>query len=98
MQRPPLAADAVESPAAPRHALYTGSNRVELLRGGGELFPAMHAAIGAAEREIWLATYIFNDDAAGQAVLDALCAAARRGVRLHVVVDGFGSFDTLGAL
>ncbi|HEX7383797.1 MAG TPA: phospholipase D-like domain-containing protein, partial [Burkholderiaceae bacterium] len=94
-----LAADAADASfAAQRRTHYTGGNRIELLRGGAELFPAMHAAIAAAEREVWLASYIFNDDAAAQAVLDALCAAARRGVRLHVVVDGFGSFDTLGPL
>ena len=81
-----------------RRALFSGGNRVELLCGGAELFPAMRAAIDGAEREVWLASYIFNDDAAALAVLDALCAAAARGVRLHVVVDGFGSFETLGPL
>ena len=95
----PLPDAALEpAPLLSRRARFSGGNRVELLRGGAELFPAMQAAIAAAQREVWIACYIFHDDAAALAVLDALCAAAARGVRLYVVVDGFGSFDTLPAL
>ncbi|MBX3600273.1 MAG: cardiolipin synthase ClsB [Rubrivivax sp.] len=78
---------------APR---FVGGNRVELLEGGDALFPAMCAAIAAAEHEVWLATYIFHDDAAAQRVADALRVAAARGVAVHVVVDGFGTIATLG--
>jgi cardiolipin synthase len=77
---------------------FSGGNRIALLRGGAELFPAMCAAIAAAEHDVALATYIFNDDPAANCVLDALCDAARRGVALRVVVDGFGSFDMLDPL
>jgi cardiolipin synthase len=79
-------------------ALFLGSNRVDLLCGGDQLFPAMLAAIAEARREIWLATYIFHDDAAAQAVADALSAAGRRGVRVRVVMDGFGSRAALPKL
>lgn len=78
---------------APR---FVGGNRVELLEGGDALFPAMCAAIAAAEREVWLATYIFHDDGAAQCVATALCEAAARGVAVHVVVDGFGSIASMG--
>jgi len=74
---------------------FVGGNRVDLLQGGDELFPRMCEAIDAAAREVWLATYIFHDDGAGRRVADALVAAARRGVAVHVVVDGFGSKATL---
>ena len=77
---------------APR---FVGGNRVDLLEGGAELFPRMQAAIAAAQREIWLATYIFHDDAGAGGLLDALCAAAARGVAVHMVIDGFGSNATL---
>jgi cardiolipin synthase len=80
---------------APR---YFGRNEVELLEGGDALFPRMCAAIAAAEREVWLATYIFHDDAAANRVRDALMQAAARGVAVHVVVDGFGSKAVLGPL
>lgn len=72
-----------------------GGNRVELLQGGDELFPRMAAAISAATREIWLATYIFHDDAAARLLADALKAAATRGVGVHVVVDGFGCLASM---
>jgi cardiolipin synthase len=75
-----------------------GGNRIELLQGGDELFPAMVAAIAAARHEVWLATYIFHDDAAGRLIADALCAAAARGVTVRVVVDGFGSHAALPRL
>ncbi len=83
---------------AQREALYSGGNEVTLLTGGGQLFPAMHAAIARARHEVWLATYIFHDDAASRAMADALIAAAKRGVRVRVVVDGFGSMATLPTL
>ncbi|HEY0956409.1 MAG TPA: cardiolipin synthase ClsB [Roseateles sp.] len=77
---------------------FVGGNQVELLRGGDQLFPRMHAAIVQAQREVWLATYIFHDDATSLALADALIAADRRGVRVRVVVDGFGSGASLASL
>src|ERR1700750_1830775 len=70
-------------------AVYTGGNHVRLLRGGDELFPAMLRAIAAARHEIWLATYIFHTDPQALAIAQALADAARRGVQVKVVVDGF---------
>ena len=77
---------------------FIGDNQVRLLQGGDELFPAMHRAIAQARREVLLATYIFHDDDAGRAMADALREAGRRGVRVCVVVDGFGSKGTLARL
>ena len=77
---------------------FVGGNEVALLEGGDDLFPRMCAAIEAAEREVWLATYIFDDDGAGRRVADALAAASARGIAVHVVVDGFGSLATLPRL
>lgn len=76
--------------ALPR-ARYSGGNRVNLLKGGDELFPAMCRAIASARHEVWLATYIFHDDASARTVIEALVAAAKRGVLVRVVLDGFGS-------
>jgi cardiolipin synthase len=78
--------------------VFTGGNEVELLRGGDELFPAMRAAIDHAMHEVWLATYIFHHDDAALALCHSLKAAANRGVRVRVVVDGFGSLASLGRL
>lgn len=66
-------------------------NRIRLLRTGGEYFPALAAAIDGAQRQIHLETYIFEADATGRLIADALARAARRGVTTHVLIDGFGS-------
>ena len=66
-------------------------NRVTLLRNGAEFFPALVAAIDAASDDVRLETYIFADDAAGRAVGEALKRAARRDVKVRLMIDGFGS-------
>ena len=58
----------------------------------------MGTAIAQARHTIWLATYIFHDDATSLALADALLAADRRGVRVRVVIDGFGSNASLATL
>ena len=70
---------------------FTPGNAVELLRSGGEFFPALCAAIDAAKHEVWLETYIFADDGVGRTVAAALVAAAQRGVVVRVLVDGWGA-------
>ncbi|MBP7914937.1 MAG: cardiolipin synthase ClsB [Vitreoscilla sp.] len=74
---------------------FLGGNEARLLRGGDELFPALIAAIDAALHEVWLATYIFHDDEAAHRVALCLVRAARRGVRVRLVVDGFGSHKAM---
>jgi cardiolipin synthase len=68
-------------------------NQLRLLQNGSEFFPALIAAIDAAQSEIYLETYIFNADPTVGAVRDALMRAARRGVRVRVLIDGVGSRD-----
>jgi cardiolipin synthase len=72
---------------------FVAGNRIELLRAGTEYFPALEAACDAAEREIYIETYIFEDDATGQRIGAALARAARRGVVVDLMIDGFGSKD-----
>ncbi|HWR75665.1 MAG TPA: cardiolipin synthase ClsB [Thiobacillus sp.] len=66
-------------------------NHVRLLQSGAEFFPALIAAIDAAHTEVHLETYIFNADPTAGAVRDALMRAARRGVRVRLLIDGVGS-------
>jgi cardiolipin synthase len=70
---------------------FVGGNRLLLLESGVEYFPALEEAIAAAEREIFLEAYIYADDATGRRITAALSAAARRGVAVQLLVDGFGS-------
>ena len=70
---------------------FNSGNRIELLRNGAEYFPALEAEIAAAKHNVYLECYIFAADATGARIADALCAAARRGVDTHVMVDGWGA-------
>jgi len=85
--------------AAPKRALrrplFSGGNQATLLHGGSALFPAMVRAIEQARHEIWLATYIYDNHGSVATVTQALVDAARRGVQVKVVVDGFGSRSCL---
>jgi cardiolipin synthase len=76
-----------------------GGNRVTPLHNGEQAYPEMLAAIRAAERNVTLESYIFDWDDMGRQFADALGAAAGRGVRVHVLMDGIGavgSFSRIG--
>ncbi|MGN6526213.1 MAG: cardiolipin synthase ClsB [Burkholderiaceae bacterium] len=77
---------------------FAGGHAITLLRGGDALFPAMGAAIAQAKSSVWVATYIFHDDAVAQTLALVLADAARRGVQVRVVVVGIGSKATLARL
>jgi cardiolipin synthase len=66
-------------------------NTITPLRDGDDAYPAMLAAIGEATSTITLLSYIFDNDAAGAAFLDALRAAHARGVQVRVLIDDVGS-------
>lgn len=72
---------------------YLDGNRVTLLRSGAQYFPALERSIEQAHTEIYLESYIFADDQTGRSIAAALCRAAQRGVRVHVLLDGFGAKD-----
>ncbi len=71
-----------------------GPHALRFLRDGAAAFPAMLAAIRRASREILLEIYWFGPDRVGHAFLDALVERARAGVRVAVVYDAIGSFET----
>lgn len=66
-------------------------NRLQLLCSGEEYFPALLQQIEQAASEIRIETYIFEADVIGHQVAAALCAAAKRGVTVCLLVDGFGA-------
>ncbi|MDR2925817.1 MAG: cardiolipin synthase ClsB [Azoarcus sp.] len=68
-------------------------NMIALLENGEDFFPALLNDIDAAQQEILLQTYIFAADTTGRRVADALARAAKRGVTVQVLVDGFGGLE-----
>ncbi|MEN6192520.1 cardiolipin synthase ClsB [Bordetella pertussis] len=67
---------------------------MRLLQNGGDFFPALCEAIDAARLSVHMETYIFLLDRTGRQMLECLESAARRGVKVRVVLDGFGSAGT----
>ena len=66
-------------------------NSFELLDGGGEFFPAMLAAIDAARESVLLEMYLVESGHIVTRFIASLGAAVRRGARVCVVFDAFGS-------
>lgn len=71
---------------------YRG-NRVDLLENGEEFFPAVFDAIRHARKEVILETFIVFEDKVGKELHEVLLQAARRGVQVDMLIDGFGSPD-----
>lgn len=63
-----------------------------LLKNGTEIFPAMFDAIDRAASCIAVEMYIFADDETGREFRDRLITAAKKGVRVKVLVDALGSW------
>jgi len=85
----PPAASGWDDPGHKPH--FLAGNSITLLRNGTEYFPALEQALDEAQREVFLESYIFEHDQTGRRIAAALMRAARRGVLVHVMVDGFGS-------
>lgn len=66
-------------------------NRIELIETGEGRLRALLELIAGARHNFKMLMYMFNPDHAGGVVHDALLAAARRGVEVRLLVDGFGS-------
>ena len=67
-----------------------------LLQGAEEYFPELIAAIERARITIYIESYLIHDDPSTRQVLQALIAARSRGVRVYVLLDGFGAADDVG--
>ncbi|HEX8379273.1 MAG TPA: phosphatidylserine/phosphatidylglycerophosphate/cardiolipin synthase family protein, partial [Allosphingosinicella sp.] len=75
----------------PGLSLDVAGNRLTLLADGPERLEALLGLIAGASESLRFLYYMFMDDRSGTIVRDALIAAAGRGVRVSLLVDGFGS-------
>jgi len=64
---------------------------LRLIKSGEDFFSELIMLVNSAQYSLVLHTYIFEADRTGIMVLEALCSAARRGVRTEVMLDRFGS-------
>ncbi len=70
---------------------FSSGHYIELLRSGEEFFAANVRAIGQAKHFIHLQTYILDEDETGLHIIDALEKAARKGVRVYLLLDAYGT-------
>lgn len=68
-------------------------NQITLLENGEEFFPRVFGAIRRAQQSLLLETFILFEDEVGNALHEELLAAAQRGVKIEMMVDGYGSPD-----
>ncbi|MXP15519.1 hypothetical protein GRI44_12230 [Altererythrobacter confluentis] len=61
---------------------------------GKDRLDALLELIASARESVRICFYIFSEDGTGTSVRDALVAAARRGAKVELIVDGFGASAT----
>jgi cardiolipin synthase len=86
-------ADRIQPQGADPFAIDVAGNRLTLLTDGPARLEALLALIASAERSLRILYYIFKDDESGSKVRDAILAACARGVKVTILIDGFGSQD-----
>jgi len=70
---------------------WRGGNRFQLLVDGNRFFPHMLQAINDAAHHVYLEIYLFETGTVAGRFIDALVAAAARGVDVRVILDDFGA-------
>ena len=75
----------------PPFAAEAHGHKLTFYPAGDDRLAALLQLIEAARTSIRMCFYIFAEDSAGMAVRDALAAAARRGVTVNLIIDGFGA-------
>lgn len=65
---------------------------IDIYTDGYQFFPELLSSIASASDHIHVNMYIFEDDALGQLVADALIDKARQGVKVRVIYDDVGSW------
>lgn len=66
-------------------------HRLHILHAPDDRLQALLGMIAAAQHSIALSMYMFDNDTSGTEVRDALVVAAKRGVKVALLVDSFGS-------
>lgn len=79
------------------HLPALSGNHVDLIADTDAFLDALIAELERAERSAFIQTYIWQPSARTQEVVDAIAAAARRGVDCRVLADGVGAYQWLAS-
>jgi cardiolipin synthase len=74
-----------------RKGSYCKENRVKLVHGGQEYFDLLVEMINTAQYSVHLQTYVFNEDETGRTIGNALIRAAKKGIQVYLLADGYAS-------
>ena len=69
----------------------TNSNTAKLIKGGKMYFDVLKEIIQKSKSSIFLQTYILKDDETGKLIAEELIQAAKRNVKVFILLDGFAS-------
>src|SRR5690348_17449640 len=72
-------------------------NRFQLLADSDRIFRRMLEAIAGARESVLLEMYLVGSGTVARRFIQELAACARRGVRVHVLFDAFGSLGLRAA-
>jgi len=67
--------------------------KITLVHSGKDYFSRLERIISESKSEIHIQTYIFDNDTTGKKIIKALKEAASRNVKIHIILDGFGSLS-----
>lgn len=93
LQLPELSRPVIDLFINQSFSLPFNNNKVEILTDGYDFFPSLLRDIASARDHIHIDVYIFEDDALGRLISDALIAKAREGVEVRVLYDAVGCWS-----
>jgi cardiolipin synthase len=70
---------------------YRSGHYIELLQSGESFFASVEKIIDEAKHFIHFQTYIIDEDETGIRIFEALIRAAKRGVRIYLLLDAYGT-------
>ena len=73
------------------YSKYNTADEISLITNGNEFYFQLEDAINKAKQKINLQYYIFDYDNTGKAIVDAIIRAAKRGIKVYILLDAFGS-------
>ncbi len=72
---------------------YKKASTIRLVHSGNDYFETLQTLINSSTHTLHLQTYIFEEDDTGRSIAKALREASLRGVKIYMMLDGFGSLS-----
>lgn len=70
---------------------FSHAEKISLIKSGNGFYEEAIALVERCKATLHFQTYIFTYDSTGKLIIDALAKAVKRGVKVYLLVDAFGS-------